>query len=480
MASIPFRPPKRSFDFGKTLGAFLAQPGLPFAQVLTAELIESVFRKHKGLFGRLYTTSIVLWAFMSQVLRDGKEAACQSAVSRIAGYLQLTGQGSINPDTGDYCRGRGKLKVEALRELVTTIASGCEEQIDSKHLFKGRHAKLIDGSTFKMADTSSNQAAYPQNPAQKPGVGFPIARFVTIMSLATACVIDADMTTYQGKESGETALLRKLLHCFSPGDIAVADRFYGNYWVIALLIRCGVDVCFRKHQGRHTDFRRGKRLGKNDHLVTWRRPARPSWMDQRLYESLPESITLREIRYTVVEPGRKHQPFVIVTTLFNEEGKQEFSVEDLAQLFCFRWNAELDLRSIKTHLNLHHLRCKSPAMVHREFWTTMLAYNAIRVTAARSAALAGLSPRQISFVSTCQYVLAAWDVLASGSISAAALRAYCVAQLKQIAKCIVANRPGRFEPRVRKRRGSNYNLMMLPRAELKARLAMGDNSFETK
>ena len=480
MPSLPFRPPRRSFSFQNTVAGFMAQPGLPFANILSAELIDRIFRKHGGLFGRVYTTSIVLWAFMSQVLRDGKEAACQSAVSRIASFLQSTGQGNINPDTRDYCRARRKLVLKALHELARMIAVGCEKQVDPKHLFKGRHLKLIDGSTFMMADTPANQAEYPQNPAQKPGIGFPIARFVTVISLATACVLDAAMTKYAGKETGETALLRSLLHCFSPGDIAVADRFYGNYWMIALLSKCGVDVCFRKHQNRKTDFRTGKRLGKNDHLVIWDRPSRPKWMSQRMYESMPESITLREIRYVVVEPGRRHQPFVIVTTLFTRDGDQEFSVEDLAELFSFRWNAELDLRSIKTHMNLHHLRCKSPPMVHREFWTTIIAYNAIRVTAARSAELAGVSPRQISFVTTCQYVLAGWDVIASGLLMGTRLQAYCLGQLMQIAQCLVGNRPGRFEPRVRKKRGSNYNLMMQPRSELKLRLSKGDNSFETK
>ncbi len=480
MSSIPFQPPRRSFDFNNSVAGFLSQPGLPFSEIVSAKQIRSVFAKHQGMFGRIYTTAIVLWAFMSQVLRDGKEAACQSAVSRIGSHLQMTTHENVDPDTRDYCRARAKLPEEALHELATTIAADCEEQIDTEQLFKGRHAKLIDGSTFMMADTPANQADYPQNSAQKPGVGFPIARFVAVISLATACVVDAAMAKYKGKETGETALLRELLHCFSPGDVAVADRFYGNYWVIALLTMRGVDVCFRKHQNRHTDFRKGKRLGKDDHLITWQRPKRPTWMSHELYETIPQSITLREIRYTVVEPGRKHQPFVLVTTLFNAEGKQEVHYEEIAELFGFRWNAELDLRSIKTHLNLHHLRCKSPAMVHREFWTTIIAYNAIRVTAARSAELAGVQPRQISFVSTCQYVLAAWDVLTSGTLKGEALRAYCLGQLQQIAKCLVGNRPGRFEPRVRKKRGSNYNLMMQPRAELQAKLANGDNSFETK
>lgn len=480
MWSIPFKPNRRHFSFSNAFSAFLEKPGLPFSDILSEHRVQEVFARHGGLFGCSYTTAIVLWAFMSQVLRDGKESACQSAVGRINSHLQITTGTGVDADTRDYCRARAKLPEQAIRALASDVARGCEGEIEAKHLFKGRHAKLIDGSTFTMPDTPKNQAVYPQNPAQQPGIGFPIARFVVVVSLATACVIDAAVGPYQGKETGETALLRQLLACFVSGDIAVADRFYGNYWVIALLQFLGVDVCFRKHHGRLTDFRRGKRLGKDDHLVIWTRPPRPDWMSQELYCSMPESITLREIRYTVSEPGRKHQPFIVITTMFDQDGKQEVTREDIAELFGFRWNAELDIRSIKTHLNLNHLRCKSPEMIRREFWTTILAYNAIRMTAARAGELYDVEPRHISFVGTCQYVLAAWDVLALGSLSGRALNAYCAAQLQQIAQCLVGNRPGRIEPRVRKKRQTNYRLMMEPRNKLRQRLKKGDNSFESR
>jgi putative transposase len=445
---------------------------------LSERLIAQIFAKHQGLFGRTYTTAIVLWAFMSQVLRDGKEASCQSAVARISSYLGRSSRDDVDPDTRDYCRARAKLPEAALHELTTTVANEAERLVEPQHLWKGRHAKLIDGSTFMMPDTPNNQAVYPQNPAQKPGLGFPIARFVVVLSLATACVIDCAIAKYKGKETGETALLRQILGCFSKGDVAVADRFYGNYWMIALLMQAGVHVCFRKHQKRHTDFRRGCRLGKDDHLVTWHRSRRPSWMSEELYDSMPSSIELREIRYVITKRGRKQDPFVIVTTMTEIEGDDSVQSEDLAELFRFRWNAELDIRSIKTHLNLNHLRCKNPEMVRKEFWVTMLAYNAIRTTSLGSAWISGKRPREVSFVSCCQFVIAAWDVI--DTMTAEARRAYCVSRLGQIGKCLVGKRPGRFEPRVRKKRGSNYNLMMQPREVLQARLAMGDNSFETK
>jgi hypothetical protein len=481
LTAIASRPRRCSLSFGQSVAAFLSQPGLPFSKILTEQRIHRIFARHDGLFGRVYTTPIVLWAFMSQVLRDGKEAACRSAVSRINSHLQLTTGRGADPDTRDYCRARAKLPEEALHALATAIAEDCETEVDSRQLFHGRHAKLIDGSTFQMADTPENQKMYPQNSAQQPGIGFPIARMVVVISLATACVIDAAIGKYAGKETSEMALLRKLLSCFERGDVAVADRFYGNYWMIALLLQHGVDVCFRKHQRRKTDFRTGRRLGRNDHLVTWQRPGQPAWMSDELYASLPESLTLREIRYVISEPGRRHQPFVIVTTLYHDGPQQDISHEDISELFGFRWNAELDLRSVKTHMNLNHLRCKTPEMVHREFWTTIIAYNAIRMTAACSAQLSGdTAPREISFVGTCQHVLAAWDVIVTGSLTGQQLQQYCRQVLTQISKCRVAQRPGRIEPRVRKKRSNNYKLMMQPRKTLRERLARGDNVFESK
>jgi hypothetical protein len=201
-------------------------------------------------------------------------------------------------------------------------------------------------------------------------------------------------------------------------------------------------------------------------------------MSQEMYEQMPPTIRLREIRYTVTQPGRKQQPFVIITTLFSEDNKQEVTYDEIAELFGFRWNAELDIRSIKTHLNLNHLRCKSPAMVHREFWTTLLAYNAIRTTIAICASLTSVAMRNISFVSCCQFVLAAWDVALN--LTTESLERLHLSRLRQISKCLVGMRPGRFEPRVIKKRGSNYNFMMQPRDGLKAKLEKGDNSFETK
>ena len=466
---VPNSGPQGSRNFQHVVDAFLSAPDLPFAHVLSAKRIERIFAKHGCLFGKqgIYTTAITVWAFLSQVLRDEKEAACQAAVASVVSYCETAGLPTPSEDTGQYCRARAKLSEAALHELACEVAEEVEQAADETWLWKGRHAKLVDGFTFTMPDTADNQACYPHPKSQKPGVGLPIARAVAILSLATACVMDLAIGPYQGKETGETALLRSMLGSLPAGDIAVMDRYYCSFMMIAMLLSQQTDVCARKHQRRHSDFRRGRRLGKYDHVIVWTRPLRPEWMDEETYAQIPETIELREIRYNIVEPGRRTRTIDIITTLLDAN---EYTKEEIAELFGFRWNSELDIRSIKSSLHLGHVRCKSPEMVRREVWTTILGYNLIRTTAAAAALLHDKQPRQISFTSTCQYVLTSWMQLSCGLIVGQRLERYLQLMLRHIARCEVANRPGRLEPRVLKRRRHNYKLMQQPRHELRREL----------
>ncbi len=459
--------------FQRILDAFLAGDGLPFATVLSAERIRRVFASHDNLFGTntIYSTATVVWAFLAQVLHDGKEASCQAAVAGIVAWRLQQGLEPPTADTGDYCRARAKLSEAALQQLAVETAEELQQQAEADWLWKGRHAKLVDGFTFTMPDTPENQNEYPQNPAQDEGVGFPIARCVAILSLATACIMDLAIGPYSGKETGETALLRELLDSFDEGDLLVADRFYCSFMMLALLLARGVDGCVRMHQRRHVDFRRGRRLGKYDHLIEWQKPQRPKWMDETTYAAIPEVLVLREIRFQVTEPGRRVRSLTVVTTLVDPE---EYSKEDIAELYGFRWHSELDIRSIKQTLGLDHVRCKSPSMVRKELWTTLLAYNLIRTTAAAAALLHGKQPRQISFTGTCQHVLSTWMLLSTGVCSDAVL--LCPTMLDRIASCEVADRPGRIEPRVLKRRRHRYPLMQRPRNQLRRELHHGNIS----
>jgi len=455
-------------EFSVIANSFLHTAGLPFASVLDAESIQRIFREEEALFGQedMFSTQIVLWAFLAQTLRDGKGVACSAAVADIAAYMLQTGQRPPSGDTGDYCRARAKLKLTALQRLVRESAGQLEHEIDGSWLWKGLHAKLVDGFTFTMPDTPENQEAFPQIGAQRPGVGLPIARACAVLSLATACVCDLAIGPYEGKKTGENALLRGLLDTFEENDVVVFDRHYCSFMMLALLLQRGLHVCARLHQRRHSDFRRGRRLGPGDHLITWTRPEKPpQWMSKEQYDQIPETLTLREVKFTVTVPGRRTQTITIITTLTDPKA---YSREDLAELYGFRWNAELDIRQIKQTLHLDHVRCKTPQMVRRELWVTLLAYNLIRKVIATSAAVHKKRPRQLGFTLACQSLLASWMLFSTGSCNDSHAM-YCMI-LAHMAANEVANRPGRIEPRVLKRRRHRYPLMQRSRAQLRAEL----------
>lgn len=467
MASLSAQHTGFKNEFSVIAQSFLDTPGLPFASVLGAEAIEQVFREEEALFGQddVFSTQLVLWAFLAQTLRDGKGVACAAAVADIAAYLLQTGRRPPSGGTGAFCRARAKLKPTAIQRLVRESAGQLEERAPRSWLWKGLHAKLVDGFTFTMPDTPDNQAVFPQIPGQRPGVGLPIARVCAVLSLATACVCDLAVGPYEGKETGETALLRELLGTFDENDVVVFDRYYGSFMMLALLSLRGLHVCVRLHQLRHSDFRRGRRLGPGDHVMTWTRPKKPAWMSQEQYDQIPEILTLREVKFDVTVPGRRTEALTIVTTLTDPKA---YSREDLAELYGFRWNVELDIRQIKQTLHLDHVRCKTPGMVRRELWVTLLAYNLIRKVIATAAAVHHKQPRHLGFTLACQSLLASWMILATGSCRDS--RAMYTMTLARIAAHEVANRPGRIEPRVLKRRRHRYPLMQRSREQLRAEL----------
>jgi putative transposase len=455
--------------FHQVATPFLDQPGLPFADALSAADIQQAFAERNALFAThaTFSTLIVLWAFLAQALKDGKDAACAAAVADIATYMQQIGGPVPCGDTGDYCRARAKLDLEALRCLTVQTARRLESQADRSWLFRGLHPKLIDGFTFTMPDTDDNQKQFPQQRTQRPGAGFPIARACVVLSLATAAVQEMNLGPYEGKQTGESALLRGILDCLDPGDVAVFDRIFCSFPMLALLRMRGIHFCARLHQRRPVDFRKGRRLGPDDRLVTWIRPKRPAWMSEEQYEQIPETMTLRQVRFQVTEPGKRTEELVVVTSLTDP---QEYPAEAIAALYGYRWNAELDIRVIKQTLGLDHVRCKTPDMVRRELWVTLLAYNLIRKLIATAAAVHDKQPRQIGFTLACQTALSSWMLLATGACRDE--RELWKSALKRIAANEVANRPGRIEPRMIKRDRQHYPMMHDPRRELRKRACM--------
>ena len=458
--------------FRIALSSFMQQDGLPFADVLTEEKIQHAFDDEEVSFAQgeddVYTPAVTLWAFLSQVLFKDEQRSCLAAVTRVVVLWVALGKEPCSDNTGAYCRARAKLPVVVIKRLALTVSHGCEQKLPTNLLWKGRHVHLVDGTTVSMPDTAPNQKDYPQPTTQAKGVGFPQARMVLLLSLATAMITGMDLGPCAGKETGETALLRQLFDYLQSGDIVLGDRYYCSYFMIALLMERGVDVVTRLHQARAADFRRGRRLGGGDHVVTWTRPAKPEWMDEATYNRMPPSIQVREVQVQVHQPGFRVESFVVVTTLLDAE---TYTKDDVAELYHERWLVELDIRAIKVSLGMDVLRCKTPEMVRREIWTCLLAYNLIRQTLLQAAVAAGRSPRQLSFTAALQKIAVSWLTLAVCD-EAMALK-LITAHRSHLAHHIVGDRPNRVEPRAIKRRPKPQRLLTKPRAEARAEILTG-------
>ncbi len=459
--------------------AFLQADGLPFGDVLSEDDIQQAFETENACFaqgeGDIYTPAITLWAFLSQTLHAQRLRSCMAAVSRVTVLCVALGRQPPSPDTGAYCRARAKLPERVLSRLVYDLADSLESRVPADWLWQGRHVKVCDGTTLTAPDTPENQKAWPQQRAQKPGLGFPILRMVVLFSLATAAVSGVAFGPYKGKRTGESALLRTLLDRFQPGDVFLGDCGFCSYFLLALLLSQQVDVVVRQHQNRRTNFRLGQRLGKEDHVVVWPRPQRPSWMDKETYATIPEMLAVRELKVRVEVRGFRVQQLVVVTTMTDA---QRYPKSEVARLFRLRWHAELDLRNIKISLQMDDLRGKTPEMVRREIWVHWLAYNLIRKTIAQAALVHEKLPRQLSFAAALVAVATSWDhaTVAKQNV----LGALADVQFRVIAWHEVGNRPDRVEPRAIKRRPKPHRLLTMTREEARKLLRLGVDPYETK
>ena len=406
------------------------------------ETTEVLMPEHRE---RLYPPTVTLSMFMRQVL--DADHSCQKAVNGWAAQRVADGLKPMSVRTGAYCRARQRLPLEMLSGLTRETGRQLNALADPGWRWRGRPVKLVDGTGISMPDTEENQASYPQPGTQAPGVGFPLARLVVVTCLATGAAMDAAIGPHSGKGNSELGLLRKLGAAFSPGDVMLADALYCNYFLIATMIAAGVDVLFEQNGARITDFRRGQSLGPRDHLVCWRKPAaQPAWMTPEQYAAFPEELTVREVK-------AGHQ--VLVTTMLTHRA---IGKHDLSALYACRWDAELDLRNLKTTMGMEVLRCQTPQMTEKELWVHLLAYNVIRLLMAQAAYSAGVDPRSLSFKHTVQL----WAEWVSRGLSATTGTGRLFAL---IAQSKVRHRPGRIEPRMRKRRPKPYPLLKVPRAK---------------
>lgn len=444
-----------------------ASGAFDFFNMLTSpellQTLEASLPEHRE---RLFPPTETLSMFIAQAMKPDR--SCQSIVNDSAVKRLVYGLPQCSTKTGGYCKARQRLPLDMIMEMVKCSGRLIAEKAQVNWRWHGKRVRLVDGTTVTMPDTKANQSAYPQQGAQKAGLGFPICRIVGVTCLSSGAVLDAAMGQFQGKGSGEQGLLRSLLGIFEAGDVILGDAFYATYFLLAELQFRGIDALFEQQgsRKRSTDFKKGQTLGVNDHLITLPKPKiRPQWMTAEQYASAPASLTVREL-----EAGGR----ILVTTM---QCPNTYPAVALKDLYKRRWQVELDIRNIKTTLGMETLSCKTPEMGEKEMWIYLLGYNLVRLMMAQSALIADVLPRTLSFKHTLQLYLA-WDRATMHPSAQVELSFNQLLAL--VAQQAVGNRPGRIEPRAIKRRPKAYPLLMQTRAQAKEQLKQSGHPKKLK
>lgn len=433
---------------------FARNEGLPFADILTEASIQTVLNEHHVKYrDRVFSPVTTIWGFLSQVLSE--DHSCRDAVSRIIAHRAAHGITICSPNTASYCNARSRISTSVLRTLATRTAEELQTSAADPWKWNGRSVFIVDGSSVSMPDTPENQAVYPQPPNQQPGLGFPLARIAVLLSLATGACHDLAIAPYQGKGTGETNLFRRMYDTLQPGDVVLADALFDDYFIACELCQRGVDLVARA-QYQRTGSRIAHSRPDGDILV-WQRPNKPRGMTGEKYRSYPKQLIMRQVTVDACDKNNRVKQFKVVTTILD----LSIDGQQIGDLFERRWDGEVDIRSIKSTMQMDILRCKTPEMVHKEIWTHLLAYNLLRTVMAVAAHEHDIEPRQVSFKGAKQVLTAFAPKLEAARPEDRA--SLMDAMLTTIAYHRVGDRPGRWEPRARKRRPKPAARLTQPR-----------------
>lgn len=404
---------------------------------------------------RCWNLRLVFWTFLWQITQAG--ASCREAVRQAQAHCHLNAQPPPDQATSPYCQARSVLPLERLQQIHDRLVAEADQIVGAGQGWCRRRVLIADGCTVTAPDTPANQKAYPQQAMQQPGCGFPLIRIVSLLNLATGMLT--------GWAAGnwfvhEVPLLQSLWDYLRPGDVLLADRGFCNWSLLAQCLQRHLDAVFRLKGARRGDFRRGRRLSRDERLVQWPKPASPAWtVSKTLWQQLPAVLTLRLVRCRLSQPGFRTRQVTLVTTLLDS---QAFPPAKLAELYYRRWSMELGLRNLKTTLQMDHLSCKTPANLEREIRMHFLAHNLIR---------------RLMLEAACRHHAALQRLSFAGSLAAARRFGEALRQarsrrqrgtlldqlLELLAQDLVPERPGRRESRAVKRRPKPYPLLNKPR-----------------
>jgi len=418
-------PTKRAIDNLKTNLRHILQPG----DIHHACTINH-YRWRQRILGPVET----IWMFALQILHGN--TACTHAARLVPG---------VHVSDTAYCQARTRLPIAVLRTLAHYVTRRLIRSCDGVlNRWRGHRTYIIDGSSCSMSDTPSLQNAFQQPKGQKPGCGFPMAKIVGLFHGGSGLLVDL---LVEPLYTHEASIAHQLFKWLRKDDLVIGDRAFSTYVIITLLYKRGVHSLMRQHQRRKVDFRRGRFIGLKDRVITMDRPVKaPRWMSEEEFNQLPETMTVRQLEYTVEAKGYRTERIVLVTTLLDGE---KYPHDELAELYDKRWEVETCYRYLKRTLGMNFLHCQWEDGVRKELLMYTIVYNVVRAIMVQSAVERGVPPDRLSVIDTLRW-------LCDGPID--------MDHLPPIK--VNPYRPGRHQPRAVKRRGSNYPRLTHAREEM--------------
>ena len=403
---------------------------------------------------RVFFLSRVFWCFVWQVLQP--RTSCRAVVRQVQAFCE-TERGTFDENSSAYCQARGRLPIACMQQALTDSAEAADRLSVQGVPNWTRPIKVVDASSVRLPDTAANRKCYPYPSGQRPGCGFPVMQLCGLYSLASGAILKTVQSPWSAHE---VRLFQDLEAELQPGDILVGDRPFGAYVLLALLPLRGVDVVSRLHQGRRFNRHHAKRIGPSEWLVAWTKPPkRPDYLTEQEWASVPEAITVRIIHVRVHEKGFRTQELWISTTLLDPIA---YPAERIAHLYRRRWDMELCFRDLKTTMGMEELRCRTPAMVHKELLAFLIAHNFMRCLIAQAASAHQVCRTRISFKGAVDAARSFHQAIRLARSQRHANRLY--RRLLEILACdLVPLRPGRYEPRAVKRRPKPYQRLMKAR-----------------
>ena len=439
----------------------LIEGTLDLQQQFLEEVPPELLDRHSGTErSRHYPDRLTFWAFFSQVASD--DASCAAAVARVQAWAEQRGLPVPSENTGAYCQARSDLPVAMLRAVNDFLLSQLDAHLPESGHWRGLRPRAEDGTSAQMPDTPTNREKYPYPHNQKQGCGFPVVKLGGLIDLSHGGLREfatSDINTSELSNHGELeANLR-------AGDVFIADRYYSSYELMHRHRSKGIHFIGRPHQARKIDFRTGKKIGPNERLVVWKKQRYApggSKLTEEQWKALPGDMEVRLIRCKGPDREGKQRTRYIATTLLDP---MAYPADEVASLYLHRWEIEVRFRDIKTTLGMEMLHTKSPPMIEKELLMHQIVYNLMRLIMLKAAIEHGVNHRRLSFRGVQQVVLAFIDnfrEMANRPILRMQQRAK---MWLRVAERIVAERPGRNEPRRVKRRPKCTYWLQKPRHE---------------